>query len=629
MINISLIGNPNVGKSSLFNYLTKSHVHTGNWTGKTVFSNSCNFSYKDKVYKIHDLPGTYSLITHSYEEEITRNFIYNNIDNINIVVCDMTLLEKSLNLVLQVMEVSNKVILCLNMLDEARSKNIDVDINRLSQILKIPVVAISTRTKEGIDELKEVIYNYKVSSKFSIKYDSKVEEEINNIMINNKVNRTLAIKILNLNNNIELEDLITNKIINIAYDINKAVVTSNCKNRYKLDKILTNKITGIPIMLIMLFVIFWLTIIGSNYPSDLLNKFLFSLELPLYNLLSFLPDFITNLLIFGIYRTLAWIVSVMLIPMAIFFFLFSLLEDYGILPRIAFNLDDLFSKCNSCGKQALTMCMGFGCNAVGVTNARIIGSYKERLLAIITNVFVPCNGRFPMIIAIISMFFVISDSFLSSLYSALILLIIIIIGIVVTFIVTKILSLTILKGSSGSFILELPPYKKVNIIKVFFDTLVNKTLHILSRAVMVAIPFGVLIYFLSNYNILTLIADILNPIAYFIGLDGTILLAFFLGFPANEIVIPLMIMIYNNSNILSSYESLDTLRTLFINNGWNNLTAICVILFSLLHFPCATTCLSIKKETNSYKWMILSFVIPLFVASFVCFIISFVYRLLC
>lgn len=634
MINISLIGNPNVGKSSIFNLLTKSHQHTGNWTGKTVGSNASVFSYKDKDYKIYDLPGTYSLISHSLEEEITRDFIYNNKDNINIVVCDITMLEKSLNLVLQVMEVSDNVILCLNMIDEARRKKIDVDIDRLSSILKIPVVVSSTRTKEGIDKLKDAIYSYKKNNKFEVKYDKEVEDLIKKVMKEDKINRTLAIKKINLDNKDQkIEDLITNKLINISSDIKEVVVKNNCNRFSKLDKILTNKITGIPIMLVMLFIIFWLTIIGSNYPSNLLNELLNSLETPLYNLLSFLPGYITDALIFGVYRILSWVVSVMLPPMAIFFFLFSILEEYGILPRIAFNLDDVFSKCNSCGKQALTMCMGFGCNAVGVTNARIIDSKRERLIAILTNVFVPCNGRFPMIIAIISMFFVNNDSYLSSFYSALILLFIIIIGIVVTFIVSKILSLTLLKGKSSSFILELPPYKRVNIIKIFIDTLFNKTLRILVRAVMVAMPAGLIIYILSNINvnnlnIISIISNFLDPFADLLGMDGTILLSFFLGFPANEIVIPLIMMGYNNSNLLVEYESLSSLKTLFIDNGWTSLTAICVILFSLLHFPCATTCLTIKKETGSYKWMILAFLIPLMVGIIVCFSVCSIYRLI-
>lgn len=634
MINISLIGNPNVGKSSIFNLLTKSHQHTGNWTGKTVGSNASVFSCKDKDYKIYDLPGTYSLISHSLEEEITRDFIYNNKDNINIVVCDITMLEKSLNLVLQVMEVSDNVILCLNMIDEARRKKIDVDIDRLSSILKIPVVVSSTRTKEGIDKLKDAIYSYKKNNKFEVKYDKEVEDLIKKVMKEDKINRTLAIKKINLDNKDQkIEDLITNKLINISSDIKEVVVKSNVNRFSKLDKILTNKITGIPIMLVMLFIIFWLTIIGGNYPSNLLNELLNSLETPLYNLLSFLPSYITDALVFGVYRILSWVVSVMLPPMAIFFFLFSILEEYGILPRIAFNLDDAFSKCNSCGKQALTMCMGFGCNAVGVTNARIIDSKRERLIAILTNVFVPCNGRFPMIIAIISMFFVNNDSYLSSFYSALILLFIIIIGIVVTFIVSKILSLTLLKGKSSSFILELPPYKRVNIIKIFIDTLFNKTLRILVRAVMVAMPAGLIIYILSNINvnnlnIISIISNFLDPFADLLGMDGTILLSFFLGFPANEIVIPLIMMGYNNSNLLVEYESLSSLKTLFIDNGWTSLTAICVILFSLLHFPCATTCLTIKKETGSYKWMILAFLIPLMVGIIVCFSVCSIYRLI-
>jgi len=442
------------------------------------------------------------------------------------------------------------------------------------------------------------------------------------------------------NNNLTTKDIehkIATTLITVAENITNAVVTFNKldynnKDR-KIDKILTNKITGIPIMLLMLLIIFWLTIVGSNYPSTLLSEIFSKLEAPLLNLLSFLPEFIKNTIVYGIYRVLTWVVSVMLPPMAIFFPLFAILEEYGILPRIAFNLDGLFSKCNTCGKQALTMCMGFGCNAAGVVGCRIIDSEKERLIAMLTNVFVPCNGRFPMIIAIISMFFIDKNTgLLGSLLSALFLLLVIIIGVVVTLIISKILSKIILKDNTSSFILELPPYRKPKIIKLIIDTFFNKTLHILARAIVVAIPAGLIIYILANLtinntSILTILANYLDPFASLIGLDGTILLSFLLGFPANEIVVPLMMMGYSNTSMLVEYTSLDSLKTLFIDNGWTNLTALCVILFSLLHFPCSTTCLTIKKETNSYKWMILSFLIPLTVGIIVCFSITAIVRL--
>ena len=391
---------------------------------------------------------------------------------------------------------------------------------------------------------------------------------------------------------------------------------------------------SIAIMLILFLFVFWITITGANYPSELLSNFLFSLEEPLYNILSFLPDFIRNTIVYGGYRVLAWVVSVMLPPMAIFFPLFTILEDSGYLPRIAFNLDRFFKKCNACGKQALTMCMGFGCNAVGVTGCRIIDSKRERLIAILTNSFVPCNGRFPMIIAIITIFFVgLNNTFTSSLLSALLLVLVICFSVFITLIISKILSKTILKGMPSSFILELPPYRKPQYLKVIIRSIIDRTLYVLGRAIVVAIPAGIIIYILSNVyvgssSILTICTNFLDPFADLLGLDGVILFAFILGFPANEIVVPIIIMAYMKSGVLIEYESLASLKEILVNNGWTTLTAINFIIFALIHFPCSTTLLTIKKETKSIKWTILSFIIPLFVGISLCFIVTSVYRLI-
>ena len=596
---IALIGNPNVGKSTLFNTLTKNNVHTGNWPGKTVGNNIGKYNYKGNEYIIYDLPGTYSLISHSKEEDIAKEFIESDDYDIALIVCDATCLERNLNLVLQTLEITNNVIIVVNLIDEAKQKQIDIDLNKLSNILNVPVVGTCAKNNIGIKLLLDTIESYKKK-------------------IKNKTNKK-SIEIINNQSNKIANDVITfnNK------DYNK-------KTR-KIDKILTSKLTGIPIMLLGLLIIFWITISLSNYPSIFLNKIFEGLGNYLFktfNKLNINP-IITSISLNGIYKTTTWVISVMLPPMCIFFPIFAILEDYGILPRIAFNMDKIFKKCNSCGKQALTMCMGFGCNAVGVTGSRIIDSKRERLIAIITNNFVPCNGRFPTIIAIITMFLCFSSN--SSFLGSCILTIVILFGIIMTFIVSNILSKTILKGIPSSFTLELPPYRKPKFFKTIINTLYEKAIKILIRAISVAIPAGLIIWILSNIEVnnislfkhLTLFFD---PFGKAIGLDGVIILAFILAFPANEIVIPIMLMGYLGNNTISDYNSLSELKNILVNNGWTIKTAICMIILSIMHFPCSTTCITIKKETSSYKWMFLSIIIPTIIGISFCFIINMLFK---
>ena len=400
------------------------------------------------------------------------------------------------------------------------------------------------------------------------------------------------------------------------------------KRKRQIDKIVTSKFFSLPIMLCLLMLIFWITIKGANYPSDLLFNMFNHIEQYLLRFLAYLsaPNWLIGVLISGIYRVLTWVIAVMLPPMAIFFPLFTLLEDLGFLPRIAFNLDRAFKKCCACGKQALTMCMGFGCNAVGVSGARIIDSPRERLIAILTNVFVPCNGRFPTMITIITIFFV-GVSSNNTFLSVVILTSVILLGIILTFLVSFILSKTILKGVPSSFTLELPPYRKPKVGQVIIRSIFDRTVFVLGRAIVVAIPAGLIIWLLGNINIndislLNHIATFLDPFAKMIGLDGVILIAFILGFPANEIVIPIMLMAYMSTGQLIEFESLESLRQILVANGWTITTAICVLIFSLCHFPCSTTCMTIKKETGSFKWTILAILIPTVIGIFLCFIIK-------
>ena len=601
---IALIGNPNVGKSTIFNTLTGKNEHTGNWPGKTVGNAIGKYKYNNIEHIIYDLPGTYSLISNSKEEEIARDFICSDYYDIALIVCDATCLERNLNLVLQTINITNNVIVCINLMDEAKKKKIDIDLNELSNILNVPVIGTSARSNIGIKNLLDCIesFNKKENNEIKTKSIEKINKEASFI----------ASKVVTYNDK-----------------------DYNSKTR-KIDKILTNKYTGIPIMILGLLVIFWLTITGANYPSNFLYNIFDKFGNILFNIFNNLNinKTITDIIINGIYKTTTWVIAVMLPPMAIFFPLFTILEDYGILPRIAFNMDKFFNKCNSFGKQALTMCMGFGCNAAGVTGTRIIDSKRERLIAIITNSFVPCNGRFPTIIAIITMFIIgFKYSTYNSILSAFILTLVILFGIFITFIVSKILSKTILKGLPSSFTLELPPYRKPQFIKVIIRSIYEKTLKILFRAVIVAAPAGLIIWIFSHVHIneisiLQYLINFLDPFARKLGMDGVILMAFILGFPANEIVIPIMLMGYLGTSVMSDYNNLIELKSILINNGWTIKTAICTIIFSLIHFPCSTTCLTIKKETNSIKWMLISFVIPLLIGILLCFTICSIFNLI-
>ena len=598
---IALLGNPNVGKSTLFNALTGLRQHTGNWPGKTVSNAEGSFSYKNKNYNIIDLPGIYSLNAYSEEEEIARDFLKTKDIDIILIVVDATSLERNLSLILETKKIKDNIIVCLNLLDEAKKKNITINIKKLEKELELPVIGMSARNKIGIKELLEKIDTYKYQ---------KLEKEI----ISN----------------------ITKK----SHTIYQSCVTENKTNynskTIKIDKILTSKKYGFPIMLLTLGFILWLTIIGANYPSELLHNFLFAIYDKLFilaNTLNIHPT-ITDFFLNGIYKVVAWVISVMLPPMAIFFPLFTLLEDLGYLPRIAFNLDKVFKKCGAHGKQSLTMCMGYGCNACGVIGCRIIKSKKEKLIAILTNVFAPCNGRFPTLIAIISIFLITTSNnkFTSSIISALILLGFILFSILITLLISKILSKTILKGTSSTFTLELPPYRKPKILSTITRSILDRTIFVLGRAIYITIPAGIIIWLLTNItinnnNILSYIISFLEPVGNLIGLDGSIIVAFLLGLPANEIVIPILLMTYSNLGTITDYNSLFELKNILINQGWTIITAISFLIFTICHFPCGTTIMTIKKETGSIKWTLLAIIIPTLTGFVLCLLTSNLLRL--
>ena len=645
-------------------------------------------------------------MSNSEEEEIARDYICFGNPDATVVILDATSLERNLNLVYQIMEITDNVVVCVNLLDEAKKKGIHIDFNELEKRLGVPVVGTIARKKKTLNELMEKVEKVcrgKIAPEpKTVRYQPYIEQSVDCIenkiaeMLKNrkkidsgtnkedsqnkayKSNKNLArwisLKVIDGNEKIlrkieekleiklidnedlqqELEtvhdimasngipqevvkDKMISSIVFMAENVYKDAVTLqneeyNSKDR-KIDKILTSKTWGIPIMLLFLGIIFWLTIVGANYPSELLSQFFEWLQEKILYVFDFLlaPEWLKGILIDGVYRTLTWIIAVMLPPMAIFFPLFTLLEDLGFLPRIAFNLDKFFRKAGSSGKQALTMCMGFGCNAAGVTGCRIIDSAREKLIAILTNAFIPCNGRFPFLITIASIFIAgavggaSTKAGMSSFIATITVLFVVLLGIFMTLIISKILSKTLLKGESSSFVLELPPYRKPQIGQVIVRSVLDRTLFVLGRAIAVAAPAGLVIWLFANIyigdlSILTYIANFFEPFARLMGLDGYILTAFILGIPANEIVLPIILMCYMRSGTLVDMESTMAIGQILVQNGWTLLTAINVMIFTLLHFPCTTTLMTIKKETGSWKWSALGAVLPTVCGIAICLI---------
>ena len=704
---IALAGNPNVGKSTVFNELTGLRQHTGNWPGKTVVRAEGVFAHEGKRVKIVDLPGTYSLQAGSVDEEVARDFVLFGRPDVTVVVVDATRLERNLNLVLQILEITDRVVVFLNLIDEARRHGIGIAPARLEQELGVPVVAGIAREGIGVDELLAAAHDVATGARKNVPYRlsrhaPEVEVAIGGLVpvieevypeVPNA--RWVAMRLLNADEAVqeavrsgELGQLVHDDstreieppaeserkrlldtatrlrwelppdfhdiVTEHAYAAAEAVAATAQKKGVakvgfafdrKLDELLTSRIFGFPLMLLILAVVFWLTIEGANVPSSMLaTLFIDNGHAWLKGLAATagLPWWLDGFLLDGVYLATAWVISVMLPPMAIFFPLFTLLEDFGYLPRVAFNMDSMFKKAGAHGKQALTMCMGFGCNAAGVVSTRVIDSPRERLIAIITNNFSLCNGRWPTQILIATIFVgALAPSGLGGLVSAAAVVGIALLGIVMMFVSSWLLSRTVLRGEATSFSLELPPYRPPRVLQTLYTSLVDRTMIVLWRAIVFAAPAGAVIWLISNVTVggVSLAEHSvgwLNPFGLLLGLNGVILLAYVVAIPANEIVIPTVLMLTvltggiaggEGAGVMFELDSVTATGDLLRAGGWTLLTAVNLMLFSLLHNPCSTTIYTIYKETRSMKWTTVATLMPVAMGVTVCFLVAQVWRL--
>lgn len=599
MRHIALVGNPNVGKSTLFNALTGLRQHTGNWPGKTVELAHGHYRYRGTEYHVTDLPGTYSLNSHSPEEAVAEEYLRRETESCAVVVCDATCLERSLILALQVLSCREHTVVCVNLMDEAQREGLQIDIRKLEALLGVPVVAVSASRAEGLDRLQETLRQ---------SFDGFLPV----------MPRRMSEK--SIQSHVHRAQEIAQSCILRTERQKKAGLTA------RLDGIFLHRVWGYAALLVLLFGVFWLTLQGANYPSeglqwcfDRLGEWLMRLCRALK-----LPVTVCSALVDGVYGTAAQVVAVMLPPMAIFFPLFSLLEDFGYLPRVAFLLDFAFQGAGACGKQALTACMGLGCNVVGVTGCRIIRSPRERLVALLTNSLVPCNGRFPALLFLISLSF----SGGNSLLGALALTACLFLCVSMTLLASRLLSGTVLRGKPSAFLLEMPPYRRPRIGQLLLRSLLDRTLFTLGRALAVAAPAGLAIWLLGNCSVggvplLSVLSGLLEPAGNLLGMSGGVLLAFLLGSPANELVLPVLFAVLTAGGAPGS-----TLAEALQSTGWSWQMSLCTLIFFLFHWPCVTTLLTVKKETGSRKWTALAALLPTALGACLCMLLNCVFSLL-
>lgn len=708
---VALAGNPNTGKSTVFNALTGLRQHTGNWPGKTVTRAEGAFATGGHRYKLVDLPGTYSLLSASLDEEVARDFLLFAQPDVTVVVVDATCLERNLNLVLQVLEVTNRTVVCLNLMDEARRRGLDVDARRLARDLGVRVVATAARYGEGLPELMQAISEvaaggaraatHRVAERSPVleRAVSRLSQAVLGVAPELPNSAWVALRLLDGDERIQAalrtgelgalyrqapaegeappaapDPAAVDGVMQLASELrwqvgadfhqalmegvyteaariaDRAVTHAGADRRFDLDRtidrLVTSRLWGVPLMLAMLTGVFWLTIAGANVPSGMLASVLIDWAHPILKAGAaaiHMPWWLDGLLIDGMYLATAWVVSVMLPPMAIFFPLFTLLEDFGYLPRVAFNLDRSFRRVGAHGKQALTMAMGWGCNAAGVVAARIIESPRERLIAIITNNFALCNGRWPTQILVATIFIGGAvPAHWAGLISALAVVGVAVLGVVLTFATSWLLSRTLLRGEVSAFSLELPPYRPPRVLLTLYTSLIDRTLYVLWRAVVFALPAGAVIWLVSNIpagdvSLAARIVDWLQPFGALLGLSGVILLAYVVAIPANEIVVPTILMLTvlvtgvhgvgSGAGVMFELDSTTDTATLLRAGGWTLLTAVCLMLFSLVHNPCSTTIYTIWKETRSAKWTAVSALLPLGLGLVICFVVAQTWRL--